>query len=116
MEAETWQVLLAGALALNAVLGFGYRVFRLTKGGPMGDVVGQAILGLILGALAVFVAADAGWARWAALGYGLLFGVAVMPIWVLAVLLPLPPKPIDYAFTTVYWLGLLVVAVAALAL
>jgi hypothetical protein len=115
MTAETWQVLLAAALAMNAVLGFGYRVYRLSKGGPMGDVVGQAILGVMLAGLAVAVAADAGWARWAALGYGLLFGVVVMPLWTLAVLLPLPPKRIDYAFTAVYWMLLLVIVVAAIA-
>jgi hypothetical protein len=115
MTAQTWQVLLAGALAVNAVLGLGYRVYRLSKGGPMGDVVGQAILGLILGALAIAVAADADWARWIAIGYGILFGVLVMPIWVLAVLLPLPPSRIDYAYTGVYWALLLVIVAAAIA-
>jgi hypothetical protein len=115
MTAEDWQVLLAVALALNAALGFGYRVYRLSQGGPMGDVVGQALLGLILGAIAIAVAADAAWARWVAFGYGILFGVVVMPIWVLAVLLPLPPKRIDYAFTVVYWLGLIAIVVSAIA-
>jgi hypothetical protein len=114
MTAETWEILLAGALAFNAVLGFVYRIYRLTKGGPMGDVVGQAILGVILLGLAAAVAADMGWARWAALGYGVLFGVIVMPIWVLAVLLPLEPGKVDYAFTSVYWLGLALVVIAAL--
>ena len=116
MTAENWQLLLVVALAFNAALGFGYRVFRLTKGGPMGDVVGQAVLGFILAALAVAVAADAGWARWVALGYGLLFGLAVMPVWVLAVLLPLPPARVDYAFTALYWFGLAVIVVSAIAL
>jgi hypothetical protein len=115
MTAETWQLLLASALALNAALGFGYRVFRLTKGGPMGDVAGQAILGVMLAALAMAVALDTGWARWVALAYGLLFGLVVMPIWVLAVLLPLPPRRIDYAFTALYWVGLAVIVVAAIA-
>jgi hypothetical protein len=116
MTADSWQLVLVIALAFNAVLGFAYRVFRLTKGGPMSDVVGQAILAVILAGLAVVVAADAGWARWVALGYGILFGLVVMPIWVLAVLLPLPPKRIDYAFTAVYWAGLVVIVVAAIAL
>jgi hypothetical protein len=115
MTTGSWEALLAGALALNAALGFGYRVYRLTKGGPMGDVVGQAILGLILGALALAVAADVGWAEWVALGYGILFGVVVMPVWVLAVLLPLRPKRIDYAFTALYWLMLGVIVIGAIA-
>jgi small-conductance mechanosensitive channel len=115
MTADSWQALLAGALALNAALGFGYRVYRLTKGGPMGDVVGQAILGLVLGGVALAVAADVGWAKWVALGYGVLFGVLVMPIWVLAVLLPLRPNRIDYAFTALYWLMLGVIVIAAIA-
>jgi hypothetical protein len=115
MTAESWQVVLVCALAFNAALGFGYRVYRLTKGGPMGDVVGQAILGVILAGLAVAVAMDVGWARWVAFGYGLFFGIVVMPIWVLAVLLPLPPRRIDHAFTALYWLGLVVIVVAATA-
>jgi hypothetical protein len=116
MKTDAWQVLLVTALATNAVLGFGYRVFRLTKGGPVGDVVGQAILGVLLAGLAVAVAADAAWARWGALGYGLLFGLVVMPLWVLAVLLPLQPKGIDRAFTATYWILLLVIVVAAIAI
>ena len=113
--ATFWQTVLVFALAFNAVLGFGYRVYRLSKGGPMGDVTGQAVLGLLLGALAVAVASDAGWARWGALIYGLLFGLIVMPVWVLAVLLPLPPRAIDYAFTAAYWVGLALIVVAAIA-
>ena len=60
MEMETWRIILVAALALNGVLGFGYRAYRLTKGGPLGDVVGQAILGLLLAGLAVGVAAEVG--------------------------------------------------------
>jgi hypothetical protein len=116
MTADEWTVVLAAALALNAALGFGYRVYRLSKGGPMADVVGQAILGVILLGLAGAAAAEAGWARWPALGYALLFGVVVMPVWVLAVLIPLRPQAPDYAFTVGYWMCLIVIAVAAIAL
>jgi hypothetical protein len=112
---DFWQTVLVIALAVNAVAGFGYRVYRLTKGGPMGDVTGQAILGVLLGGLAVAVASGASWARWAALVYGLLFGLVVMPVWVLAVLLPLKPGKIDYTFTALYWVALIMVVVAAIA-
>jgi hypothetical protein len=108
-----WQAVLVGALALNAALGFGYRVYRLSKGGPMADVAGQAVLAVVLVAVAVGASQGAGWARWGALAYGVLFGVVVMPLWTLAVLLPLPPKAIDYAFTGVYWTALAVVVLAA---
>ncbi len=104
------------ALALNAVLGFGYRVYRLAKGGPLADVTGQAILGSLLAGLAVAVALEAGWARWAALAYALLFGVVVMPLWVLAVLIPLPPGRTDYAFTATYWLTLIAIAISSILL
>ncbi|MBA3350371.1 MAG: hypothetical protein H0T12_07420, partial [Actinobacteria bacterium] len=98
------------------VLGFGYRVHRLAKGGPLADVTGQAVLGLLLGVLAVAVSLGAGWARWAALSYALLFGVVVMPVWVLAVLIPLPPARIDYLFTATYWLTLITIVISALLL
>jgi hypothetical protein len=111
-----WQNILVGSLAVNAALAFGYRLYRLSKGGPLGDVVGQGVLAILLAAMAVAVASDVGWVRWAALSYGLLFGVVVMPVWTLAVLLPLPPKAPDYAFTIVYWLSLLVIVAAAVAL
>ena len=111
---DAWQVVLVGGLALNAALGLGYRAYRLTKGGPLADVLGQAILAVILGLVAVGVAVEWGPARWIALGYGLLFGVIVMPIWTLAVLIPLPPGATDYAFTIVYWAVLVAIAVAAL--
>ena len=106
-------VLVVG-LGLNAALGLGYRVYRLTKGGPMADVAGQAILAALLLALALGVAGDHSWARWGALGYGLLFGLIVMPVWTLAVLLPLPPEAPDYAFTGVYWATLIAIALAAI--
>ena len=114
MTSHTWELVLAIALILNAVLGFGYRVHRLGKGGPMGDVIGQAVLGVALAVLGVAVAAGAGWPRWPSLVYGLLFALVVMPIWTLAVLIPLPPERVDYAFTVVYWLSLAVICVAAL--
>ena len=111
-----WRTILVAALAINAALGFGYRVYRLSKGGPIADVWGQAILGVLLAVTATFVASDAGWARWVALVYGLLFGLAVLPVWVLGVLIPMRPRRVDYAFTAVYWLGLIVVVIGALAL
>jgi hypothetical protein len=116
MTSDAWQITLVLLLGANAVVGFGYRVFRLTKGGPLSDVIGQAILGVILIALALATATGAGWPRWVALIYALLFGVAVMPVWVLAVLIPLQPRWVDYAFTAVYWVALAGIAVAAIAL
>lgn len=113
MDISGWELALALGLGGNAALGFGYRVYRLTKGGPLGDVIGQAVLAAVLLALAVGVGAGQPWARWGALIYGLLFGVAVMPAWVLAVLIPLDPKRVDYAFTAVYWATLLLVIAAA---
>ena len=113
---EMWETVLVAALGLNAVLGFGYRVYRLTKGGPLGDVTGQAILGLLLAGTAIAFAADQAWARWVALVYGLVFALVVMPVWVLAVLLPLRPGAIDYGFTGLYWGCLVLTVLAALAL
>lgn len=112
---ELWETVLVAALGLNAVLGFGYRVYRLTKGGPLGDVTGQAVLGLLLAGAAVAIAADHGWARWVALFYGILFALIVMPVWTLAVLLPLRPGAIDYSFTGLYWGALVLIMIAALA-
>jgi hypothetical protein len=109
-----WQTVLIVALGLNAALGFGYRVYRLTKGGPMADVVGQGILSALLVALAIGAAGGHSWARWSALVYGLLFGLVVMPVWTLAVLLPLPPERVDYAFTGVYWAALVAVVLSAI--
>jgi hypothetical protein len=112
---DTWRFVLVTALAVNAALGFGYRVFRLARGGPVGDVIGQAVLGVLLVATALAIGLGVDWVRWVALAYALAFGLAIMPVWVLAVLLPLPPRLPDYAFTAAYWLGLGVIAVAALA-
>ena len=111
-----WKTLLVAALTGNAVLGFGYRLFRLTKGGPLADVIGQAILGAVLAGIAVAVAAGADAGRWLALAYGLLFGIVVMPVWVLGVLIPLRPKAVDLAFTALYWGLLAAVVVGAIAL
>jgi hypothetical protein len=111
-----WRTVLVVALALNAGLGFGYRVYRLTKGGPIADVWGQAILGVLLAVTAAAVGMDFGWGRWVALVYGLLFGLAVLPVWILGVLIPMRPRTPDYAFTAVYWLALIIIVVAALAL
>lgn len=116
MSSDIWRTLLVVALLTNAVTGFGYRFYRFRKGGPIGDVWGQAVLALLLGALAVAAGLGAGWPRWPALAYAGLFGLVVMPIWTLAVLIPLPPGGIDYAFTGLYWGTLLVIGTAALLL
>jgi hypothetical protein len=115
MTEEAWRGLLVGALAVNAAIGFGYRVYRLTKGGPIADVWGQAALGALLAGLAVAIAYGVSWSRWVAVAYGLLFGLVVMPVWVLGVLLPLRPRVIDYAFTSLYWTLLFAIAVAGIA-
>lgn len=107
----TW---LAVLLVINAALVFGYRVFRLTKGGPMGDVIGGAILGALLVGLALGAILGAGWVRWPALFYGVLFGGVAMPIWTLAVLIPMRPGKLDYAFTATYWTTLLLIVLAAI--
>jgi len=116
MKSEIARFVLVAALGVNAALGLTYRVYRLTKGGPAADVVGQVILGLVLTVVAVAVALGHGWARWVALGYGLLFGLAVMPVWTLAVLIPLPPRGPDYTFMALYWLALAIVIAASAAL
>jgi hypothetical protein len=111
---EAWTTTLAVALVVNATIGFAYPVYRLTRGGPMGDVTGRAILGALLVVVAVFAAMGHEWPRWAALFYGALFAAIVMPIWILAVLIPMRPATIDYAYTSTYWLTLLLIVVAAL--
>jgi hypothetical protein len=116
MTEDFWRDVLVWALALNAMMGLAYRTYRLTKGGPMSDVIGQAILSCVLALLAIGVATGSGVGRWGALAYGLLFGVVVMPVWVLAVLIPLRPGPIDYAFTAFYLLGCLAIVASAIAL
>jgi hypothetical protein len=115
MDADTWRAVLIGALTLNAVLGLGYRIYRLSRGGPKSDVIGQAILGAVLLGLAAALVAGAGWPLWGALVYAALFGLIVMPIWVLAVLIPQRPGAPDYAFTAVYWIALVATAIAAIA-
>ena len=110
-----WRTILVAALCINAALGFGYRVYRLSRGGPTADVWGQAILGVFLSADAAAVANGSSWARWIALGYGLLFGLGVLPVWILGVLIPMRPRAPDYAFTAIYAVGLLLIVVAALA-
>ncbi len=105
--------LLVVALAVVAASGFAYRLHRLRFGGPIADVAGQALLGVGLGLLALAAAHGVAWARWVALGFAVIFAVVVMPVWVLAVLIPLRPGAIDLAFTVLYWAALGVVAVAA---
>lgn len=114
MNADPWELTLAVALVVNAVLGLSYRIYRAARGGPRADVVGQALLGALLLIVAGFAMSGAGWPRWVALAYGLLFGVIVMPVWLLAVLIPLPPRAGDWAFTVIYWAGLALIVVAAL--
>jgi hypothetical protein len=115
METDTWRAVLAAALAVNAALGLGYRVIRLARGGPMADVVGQALLGVLLLALAVGAYMGMGVAITGSLLYGVLYGTVVMPIWTLAVLIPMRPERVDKVFTMVYWLLLAVIVVAAIA-
>lgn len=109
-----WETTLIAALVANAVIGLGYRVYRYRKGGPIPDVWGQAVLGVLLVGIAAGIAVDIEWLRWAAFFYAVLFAFVAMPVWVLGVLLPLRPRPIDYAFTVTYWLLLLLIALAAL--
>jgi hypothetical protein len=116
MSSDLWRIVLSAALAANAVLGFGYRVYRLARGGPLADVVGQAILGVLLAVTAAAVALGAGWSRWVALAYGLLFGLLVMPVWMLAVFIPMRPDRVDAAYAAAYWAALGAIVVAAVAL
>jgi hypothetical protein len=111
----TAATVLVGALSLNAAIGVGYHTYRLTRGGPLSDVTGQAILGALLTLVAVGVAQGWAPARWISLAYALIWGLVVMPIWVLAVLIPMGPRWHDYAFTGVYWVGLGIVAAASIA-
>ena len=107
---------LSALLLANALAGFGYRVYRWkAKRGPSEDVIGQGILGALLLSLAIAVAAGIGWARWIGLVYAALFALIVMPIWVLAVLIPGRPGTIDYAFTALYEALLIGIAIVALA-
>lgn len=112
---EVWRSVLIAALVFNAALALGYRVYRYYRRGPVSDVIGQALLAAILVVLAAGVATEAGWARWTAFAYAVLWALVVTPVWVLAVLIPLPPGRLDYAFVVTYWLALVLIAVAALA-
>ena len=114
MTSERWQAVLVVALAANAALGFAYRLHRLARGGPVADAIGQGLLGVLLAGLALAVASGAGWSRWVALAYGIVFGLVVMPVWVLAVLIPMRPGALDKAFAAVTW-GLLATVVVAAA-
>jgi hypothetical protein len=109
------ETVLVVTLAANGALVFGYRIYRLARGGPLADAVGGAVLAVLLAVIAIGVAADVEWVRYVALAYGLLFGLAVMPIWVLGVLIPMRPGIVDYSFTVLYWSSLGVIVVAALA-
>jgi hypothetical protein len=109
----SWDSTLIVAVVTNGVLLFGYRVWRLTKGGATYDVIGGALLAVVLGAIAAGYAAGAEWLRWAAFVYATLFALVVMPIWTLAVLIPMRPSAIDIAFTAAYWAGLVLIAAAA---
>lgn len=113
MDLNTWEGVLIASLVINAALAFGYRVFRLSKGGPVADVIGQGVLAVLLIAIAASVAAEVGWARWPALVYAAFFAVVVMPIWTLAILIPMDPRTPDYAFTATYWGTLVLIGVAA---
>ena len=114
MEAETWETVAVVGLVINAITGLGYRVYRRTKGGPIADVWGQAVLAVLLIATATGILLGAEWLRWVALIYAALFALLAMPVWVLGVLLPMRPRAIDYSFTVVYWALLIAIGIAAL--
>ena len=109
-----WETTSIAALVANAAIGLAYRVYRRRKGGPIGDVWGQAVLGVLLVGVAAGLAAGVEGLRWVAFGYAALFAVVVMPIWVLGVLLPLRPRAIDYGFTMTYWVLLVLIGISAL--
>jgi hypothetical protein len=122
-EGTTQEVQLSAAaavlvvsLAFNAALVITYRTYRLSKGGPMVDVIGGAILSAILALLAAGIALEWTWARWGSLVYAVVFGIIVMPVWVLGVLIPLRPRAPDYLFTGVFWTSLVVIGVSAIVL
>ena len=114
MNAETWETVVVIGLVINAVTGLGYRVYRRTKGGPIADVWGQAVLAVLLIATAAGIALGVDWLRWVALVYAAVFALLAMPVWVLGVLLPMRPRAIDYSFTVVYWALLIAIGIAAL--
>lgn len=114
MEAETWETVVVIGLVINAATGLSYRVYRRTKGGPIADVWGQAVLAVLLVATAAGIVLGAGWLRWVALIYAAVFALLAMPVWVLGVLLPMRPRAVDYSFTVVYWALLIAIGIAAL--
>ena len=114
MDSDAWRTVVIVALTANAALGLGYRIYRFTKGGPKADVWGQAVLGTLLVAIAACLALGVDWVRWVAVAYAALFALLAMPVWVLGVLLPMRPRPIDYSFTVTYWVVLIVTGVAGL--
>lgn len=113
---DAWRTVLGVCLIANALAGLSYRVFRLRFGGPRADVTGQVILGALLVFLAAAVELHWDWARWAALVYGALFAVIVMPVWTLAVFIPSRPGPVDKAFAVVLWVAPALIVVASLLL
>lgn len=113
MSEQTWENMLVLALLANAFIGLAYRIYRRTQGGPIADVWGQTVLAVLLGGLVLALVLGAGWPRWAALVYALVFALLVMPVWVLGVLMPLRPRAVDYTFMIVYWVLLLMIGVAA---
>ena len=114
MNAGTWETVVVIGLVINAVTGLGYRVYRRTKGGPIADVWGQAVLAVLLAVTATGIALGADWLRWVAFVYAALFALLAMPVWVLGVLLPMRPRAVDYSFTVVYWALLIAIGIAAL--
>lgn len=109
-NSSTWGQVLTVALAFSAASAFGYRVYRLSKGGPLPDAIGGAALALVLVAIGALWASGAEWARWPALIYALVFGLIAMPVWTLGVFIPSRPGAVDYAFITSYWASLIVIA------
>lgn len=109
-----WEAILFSSLLASALLVFGYRVYRLSKGGPMADVVGGAVLAVMLIAIAIGHDQGVEWARWPAFVYAVLFGLVAMPIWTLGVYLPSRPGPLDHAVIALYWISLILIGISAL--
>lgn len=81
----------------------------------MPDAVGGAVLAAGLFAVALAFASGVSWVRWMALGYALLFGIVVTPIWVLAVFIPARPTMLEHIVIAIYGITLVVVGVSAIA-
>jgi hypothetical protein len=109
---NAWGQTLTVALAVSAALAFGYRVYRLGKGGPIPDAIGGAVLAVILVAVGVLWGTGAEWSRWIALVYAVVFGLIAMPVWTLGVFIPSRPGAVDYAFICAYWASLVLIAAA----